>query len=60
VRKHNKNHPFETFQCSDNILGIYSRQYGDNPFTMQGGALGIELTAIGIVKDLLKGVDILT
>jgi homoserine dehydrogenase len=54
VRKHNKTHPFATLQGSDNIISIYSRQYGDNPFTMQGGASGSELTAVGIVKDLLK------
>ena len=60
VRKHNKTHPFAALQGSDNIISIYSRQYGDNPFTMQGGASGGELTAAGIVKDLLKVIELVS
>ena len=58
VRKHINTHPFATLRGSDNIISIYSRQYGDNPFTMQGGASGGELTAAGIIKDLLKVIDL--
>lgn len=58
VRKHNRNHPFATLRGSDNVISIYSRQYGDNPFTMQAGASGGDMTAAGIIKDLLKVIDI--
>ena len=60
VRKHNKTHPFAALRGSDNIISIYSRQYGDNPFTMQAGASGGELTAAGIIKDLLKVIDLVS
>lgn len=59
VRKHTKTHPFATVQGSDNIISIYSRRYGDNPVTIQGGASGGELTAAGIIKDLIKVVDLI-
>lgn len=58
VRKHSRTHPFATLQGSDNIISIYSRRYADNPFTMQGGASGGELTAAGIIKDLIKVIDL--
>jgi homoserine dehydrogenase len=59
VRKQTKTHPFATLQGSDNIISIYSRRYGDNPFIMQGGASGGELTAAGIIKDIIKVVDLI-
>lgn len=59
VRKHTKTHPFATLQGSDNIISIYSRRYGENTFTLQGGASGAELTAAGIIQDFIKVVDII-
>jgi homoserine dehydrogenase len=58
VRKHTKTHPFATLQGSDNIISIYSRRFGDNPFTMQSGASGGELTAAGIIKELINVIDL--
>ena len=51
--------PFATLQGSDNIISIYSRRFGDNPFTMQGGASRGDLTAAGIIKELIKVIDLI-
>jgi homoserine dehydrogenase len=39
---------------TDNLIAIHSRRYGENPLVIQGAGAGTELTAAGILHDLLE------
>lgn len=39
---------------SDNIISFYTERYGANPLIVQGAGAGAEVTAMGVLADLLK------
>lgn len=39
---------------SDNIISFYTERYGDNPLIVQGAGAGAEVTAMGVLADLLR------
>ncbi|KAI2788585.1 Homoserine dehydrogenase [Penicillium oxalicum] len=41
------------------IVNIYTKRYGTNPLILQGGGGGGEITAMGIMADLLKAMELL-
>jgi homoserine dehydrogenase len=60
-------HPFASLQGSDNIVAFHTKRYGDRPLIIQGagyvcsytanGSAGAEVTAMGVLADILKIVD---
>lgn len=47
-------HPIAALKGSDNIINFYTKRYGSNPLIVQGAGAGAEVTAMGVVADLLK------
>lgn len=47
-------HPIATLKGSDNIISFYTERYGSNPLIIQGAGAGAEVTAMGVLGDLLK------
>ncbi|KAL7275137.1 Homoserine dehydrogenase [Rhizina undulata] len=39
---------------SDNIISIYTKRYGDRALIIQGAGAGAEVTAMGVLGDLIK------
>ncbi|KAF7714396.1 Homoserine dehydrogenase [Penicillium ucsense] len=42
---------------SDNIISFYTKRYGSNPLIVQGAGAGGEVTAMGVLSDLIKVVQ---
>ena len=49
-----RSHPIAALKGSDNIISFYTKRYGDNPLIIQGAGAGGEVTAMGVLSDLLK------
>jgi bifunctional aspartokinase / homoserine dehydrogenase 1 len=47
-------HPFYNLQGSDNIIALYSRHYRQSPLVIQGAGAGADVTAGGIISDILR------
>ncbi len=52
-----KDDPFYTLSGSDNMLAIYSRYYSDSPLVIRGTGAGKEVTAQGVLNDILSIMD---
>lgn len=53
LRPIEKGNPIANLQGSQ-IVSIYTKRYGANPLILQGGGGGGEITAMGLMADLLK------
>ncbi|KAA1122298.1 hypothetical protein PGTUg99_036387 [Puccinia graminis f. sp. tritici] len=51
------NHPFATMKGSDNIISFHSKRYASSPLIVQGSGAGAEVTAMGVVGDMIKVVE---
>mgnify|MGYP001116763831 CR=1 FL=1 len=49
-----QHHPFFNLTGNDNIISITTRRYQNNPLVIKGPGAGAEVTAGGILADLLK------
>lgn len=50
-----KDHPFATsLSGSDNIIAFHSKRYNQRPLIVQGAGAGAEVTASGVVADLIR------
>jgi aspartokinase/homoserine dehydrogenase 1 len=49
-----KDHPFFMLKGSDNIVSIFTRYYNKNPLTIRGPGAGADITAAGVLSDVLK------
>jgi bifunctional aspartokinase / homoserine dehydrogenase 1 len=47
-------HPFYNLKGSDNIIALYSRYYRQSPLVIQGAGAGADVTAGGIISDILR------
>lgn len=47
-------HPFYNLSGSDNIIALYTRHYNENPMVIQGPGAGANVTAGGIIADILR------
>jgi bifunctional aspartokinase / homoserine dehydrogenase 1 len=47
-------HPFYNLSGTDNILAIYSSHYDENPLVVKGPGAGANVTAAGIISDILR------
>ena len=52
-----KNTALGQLKGADNLIEIYTKSYGEIPIVIQGAGAGIEVTARGILSDLLKIAD---
>lgn len=49
-----QNHPFSGLSGSDNIFAFHTRHYKDTPLVVKGPGAGAEVTATGILADILR------
>lgn len=54
LEKYPFSHPFATMTGSDNIISFHSKRYSPNPLTVRGSGAGAEVTAMGVVGDMIK------
>lgn len=53
IAKYDFDHPFASLKGSDNVVSIKTERY-PNPLIVQGAGAGAEVTAAGVLADLLK------
>jgi len=53
-----KSHPIAALKGSDNIISFYTERYGSNALIVQGAGAGGDVTAMGVLADLLKVIRI--
>ena len=49
-----QSHPFYNLSGADNIIAIYTKHYAVNPLIVRGPGAGAEVTAAGVLSDVLK------
>ena len=49
-----KNSPLGQLKGADNLIEIYTKSYGEIPIVIQGAGAGREVTARGVLADVLK------
>jgi aspartokinase/homoserine dehydrogenase 1 len=49
-----ENSPLGQLKGADNLIEIYSHSYGENPIVIQGAGAGKEVTARGVLADILR------
>lgn len=55
LEKYPADHPFATsLSGSDNILAFHTERYSARPLLVQGAGAGAEVTAMGVVADLIR------
>ncbi|KAK7205519.1 homoserine dehydrogenase-domain-containing protein [Myxozyma melibiosi] len=54
IEKYDAAHPFASLKGSDNVIAFYTKRYGKNPLIIQGAGAGSEVTAMGVLGDVLK------
>ncbi|KAK9457271.1 homoserine dehydrogenase-domain-containing protein [Dipodascopsis uninucleata] len=54
IEKYDFSHPFASMKGSDNIIAFYTKRYGANPLIIQGAGAGAEVTAMGVLGDVIK------
>lgn len=53
IEKYDKSHPFASLKGSDNVISFQSTRY-TNPLIVQGAGAGADVTAAGVLADVLK------
>lgn len=53
IAKYDFDHPFASLKGSDNVVSIKTERY-QNPLIIQGAGAGAEITAHGVLSDVLK------
>jgi hypothetical protein len=48
------NSPLGQLKGADSLIEIYSKSYGENPIVIQGAGAGKEVTARGVLTDILR------
>lgn len=54
LEKIDATHPFYNLSGTDNILALYSSHYDENPLVVKGPGAGANVTAAGIIADILR------
>ncbi|KPI40472.1 Homoserine dehydrogenase [Cyphellophora attinorum] len=49
--------PIAGLKGSDNLICFYTKRYGSNPLVVQGAGAGNEVTAMGVLADLVKVIE---
>lgn len=50
----NVNHPFYFLEWSDNIIAFTTERYKETPLVIKGAGAGAEVTASGVLADIVK------
>ena len=50
----NENHPFYFLEWSDNIIAFTTERYKETPLVIKGAGAGAEVTASGVLADIVK------
>jgi homoserine dehydrogenase len=53
IEKYDASHPFASLNGSDNVISFKTERY-QNPLVIQGAGAGAEVTAAGVLGDLIK------
>ncbi|KAH3900067.1 probable Homoserine dehydrogenase [Saccharomycodes ludwigii] len=53
IAKYDFSHPFASLKGSDNVISIKTKRY-TNPVVIQGAGAGSEVTAAGVLSDVIK------
>lgn len=53
IEKYDASHPFASLKGSDNIISFTTKRY-TNPLIVQGAGAGAEVTAAGVLADVIK------
>lgn len=53
IAQFNKDHPFASLKGSDNVVAITTKRY-PNPLIIQGAGAGADVTAMGVLGDVIK------
>ncbi|KAI3632207.1 hypothetical protein MIR68_010043 [Amoeboaphelidium protococcarum] len=48
------NHPLASLSGADNMIIFWTKRYGDSPLVIRGSGAGAQVTAHGVVADILK------
>ncbi|KAL8743206.1 MAG: hypothetical protein Q9190_004424 [Brigantiaea leucoxantha] len=54
LEKFDVGHPIAGLKGSGNFISFYTRRYGSDPLIVQGAGAGGEITAMGVMADLIK------
>ncbi|EPS40582.1 hypothetical protein H072_5539 [Dactylellina haptotyla CBS 200.50] len=54
LEKFDISHPIAGLKGSDNIIAFYTKRYGDRALIVQGAGAGAEVTAMGVLSDVIK------
>ncbi|KAF3905519.1 Aspartokinase [Arthrobotrys entomopaga] len=54
LEKFDISHPIAGLKGSDNIIAFYTKRYGDRALIIQGAGAGAEVTAMGVLSDVIK------
>ncbi|KAK9353716.1 homoserine dehydrogenase-domain-containing protein [Lipomyces doorenjongii] len=54
IEKYDASHPFASLKGSDNVIAFHTKRYGKNPLIVQGAGAGAEVTAMGVLADVIK------
>lgn len=54
LREVNSNHPFYNLSGSDNIISLTTKHYCDTPLVIKGPGAGAEVTAGGVLANILR------
>jgi aspartokinase/homoserine dehydrogenase 1 len=50
----NKEHPFYDLKVTDNIIAFYTKRYNSQPLVIKGPGAGVEVTASGVLSDVMQ------
>ena len=51
--------PFAQLSGRDNIIAFHTDRYSDTPLIVQGPGAGLEVTAAGLLADLIKAAELM-
>ncbi|KAI9831848.1 MAG: hypothetical protein M1826_002880 [Phylliscum demangeonii] len=54
LEKLSTSHPIAQLAGSDNLICFHTKRYGDRPLIIQGAGAGAEVTAMGVLGDVIK------
>ncbi|KAJ6262732.1 Aspartokinase [Drechslerella dactyloides] len=57
LEKLDASHPIATLKGSDNVVAFYTKRYGDRALVVQGAGAGADLTAMGVLSDVIKIIE---
>lgn len=57
LKKFDKGSAIASLTGSDNAINFYTKRYGERPLVIQGAGAGRDVTAMGVMADLIKVIE---